>query len=142
MLIVSSTEPRTLRNCNPPQTHRAPTDKAVGRTVPVKPLPCSPVQGRPWFGGGQKSLSLSIVRCQYFFFICLFFFPQNKIDRFINYYYKYLSSTNQKISGSIPGSSSPYIDVSIGKILNPKLVMMGRLLPCMAAPTISVVSVV
>uniref|UniRef100_A0A8C4EH45 Uncharacterized protein n=1 Tax=Dicentrarchus labrax TaxID=13489 RepID=A0A8C4EH45_DICLA len=45
MLIVSSTEPCTLRNCDPPQDHRPPTDRPVGRTVPLRPMPCSPVQG-------------------------------------------------------------------------------------------------
>ncbi|XP_044039444.1 snRNA-activating protein complex subunit 2 isoform X2 [Siniperca chuatsi] len=47
MLIVSSTEPRTLRNCDPPQVHRPPTDKdrPVGRTVPLRPMPRLPVQG-------------------------------------------------------------------------------------------------
>ncbi|XP_034413055.1 snRNA-activating protein complex subunit 2 [Cyclopterus lumpus] len=39
MLMVSSTEPRTLRYCDPPQVHRPPTDKLVGRTVPFRPMP-------------------------------------------------------------------------------------------------------
>uniref|UniRef100_A0A3B4ZZB6 Small nuclear RNA activating complex polypeptide 2 n=1 Tax=Stegastes partitus TaxID=144197 RepID=A0A3B4ZZB6_9TELE len=40
MLIVSSTEPRTLRNCDPPQVHRPPSDsKPIGRTVPLRPMP-------------------------------------------------------------------------------------------------------
>lgn len=47
MLIVSSTEPRTLRNCDPPQVHRPPTHKPDGRTVPLRPMPRLPVQGRP-----------------------------------------------------------------------------------------------
>ncbi|XP_073330546.1 uncharacterized protein snapc2 [Pagrus major] len=46
MLIVSSTEPRTLRNCDPPQVHRLPSDKdgPVGRTVPWRPMPRLAVQ--------------------------------------------------------------------------------------------------
>ncbi|XP_037614803.1 snRNA-activating protein complex subunit 2 [Sebastes umbrosus] len=46
MLIVSSTEPRTLRNCDPPQVYRPPTDKdrPVGRTVPFRPMPRLPVK--------------------------------------------------------------------------------------------------
>ncbi|XP_068580842.1 snRNA-activating protein complex subunit 2 [Cebidichthys violaceus] len=43
MLIVSSTEPCTLRNCDPPQVHRPPTDRPVGRTVPLRPMPRLPV---------------------------------------------------------------------------------------------------
>ncbi|XP_008301623.1 snRNA-activating protein complex subunit 2 [Stegastes partitus] len=43
MLIVSSTEPRTLRNCDPPQVHRPPSDsKPIGRTVPLRPMPRQP----------------------------------------------------------------------------------------------------
>ncbi|KAI3375904.1 hypothetical protein L3Q82_004160 [Scortum barcoo] len=47
MLIVSSTEPCTLRNCDPPQAHRPPTneDRPIGRTVPLRPMPRLPVQG-------------------------------------------------------------------------------------------------
>ncbi len=30
-------------------------------------------------------------------------------------------STNQKIGGLIPGSSSPHVEVALGKLLNPKL---------------------
>ncbi|XP_076581409.1 uncharacterized protein snapc2 isoform X2 [Chaetodon auriga] len=47
MLIVSSTEPRTLRNCDPPQVHRLPTDKdrSISRTVPLRPMLRLPVQG-------------------------------------------------------------------------------------------------
>ncbi|KAM6894528.1 snRNA-activating protein complex subunit 2 [Lycodopsis pacificus] len=44
MLIVSSTEPCTLRNCDPPQIHRPPTDKPVGRTVPLRPMPRLPIK--------------------------------------------------------------------------------------------------
>nr|XP_046237196.1 snRNA-activating protein complex subunit 2 [Scatophagus argus] len=44
MLMVSSTEPRTLRNRDPPQIHRIPTDRPVGRTVPLRPMPGLPVQ--------------------------------------------------------------------------------------------------
>lgn len=49
MFIVSSTEPRTLRNCDPPQVHRPPSDKdrLVGRTMPLRPMPRTPVQARP-----------------------------------------------------------------------------------------------
>ncbi|TNN41382.1 snRNA-activating protein complex subunit 2 [Liparis tanakae] len=40
MLMVSSTEPRTLRYCDPPQVHRPEgTDQLVGRTVPLRPMP-------------------------------------------------------------------------------------------------------
>uniref|UniRef100_A0A668SER8 Small nuclear RNA activating complex, polypeptide 2 n=1 Tax=Oreochromis aureus TaxID=47969 RepID=A0A668SER8_OREAU len=39
MLIVSSTEPCTLRNGDPPQVHRPPTD---GRTIPLRPMPVPP----------------------------------------------------------------------------------------------------
>lgn len=46
MLMVSSTEPRTLRNCDPPQVHRPPSDcKLVGRTIPLRPMPRRPVKG-------------------------------------------------------------------------------------------------
>ncbi|GLD66681.1 snRNA-activating protein complex subunit 2 isoform X1 [Lates japonicus] len=47
MLIVSSTEPRTLRNCDPPQVHRPPTgkDRPAGRTIPLRPMPRLPIQG-------------------------------------------------------------------------------------------------
>uniref|UniRef100_A0A8C3G5F1 snRNA-activating protein complex subunit 2 n=1 Tax=Cyclopterus lumpus TaxID=8103 RepID=A0A8C3G5F1_CYCLU len=45
MLMVSSTEPRTLRYCDPPQVHRPPTDKLVGRTVPFRPMPRVQVKG-------------------------------------------------------------------------------------------------
>ncbi|XP_070786168.1 snRNA-activating protein complex subunit 2 [Enoplosus armatus] len=47
MLIVASTEPRTLMNCDPPQLHRPPADedRPVGRTVPLRPMPHLPVQG-------------------------------------------------------------------------------------------------
>ncbi len=31
-----------------------------------------------------------------------------------------MSSSNRKIVGLIPGSSSPHVEVSLGKILNPK----------------------
>lgn len=46
MLMVSSTEPCTLANCDPPQVHRPPTVNLVGRTVPPRPIPHAPVQGR------------------------------------------------------------------------------------------------
>ncbi|XP_029311131.1 snRNA-activating protein complex subunit 2 [Cottoperca gobio] len=41
MMIVSSTEPCTLKNCDPPQVYRPPTDNdgPVGRTVPLRPMP-------------------------------------------------------------------------------------------------------
>lgn len=46
MLTVSSTEPRTLRNCDPPQVHRPPSDcKPIGRTIPMRPMPRRPVKG-------------------------------------------------------------------------------------------------
>lgn len=46
MLIVSSTEPLTLRNCDPPQVHRPPSDcKPIGRTIPLRPMPRRPVRG-------------------------------------------------------------------------------------------------
>ncbi|XP_070849192.1 snRNA-activating protein complex subunit 2 isoform X2 [Chaetodon trifascialis] len=47
MLIVSSTEPRTLKNCDPPQVHRPPKDKdgSISRTVPLRPMLHLPVQG-------------------------------------------------------------------------------------------------
>ena len=65
------------------------------------------------------------------------------------------SSSNWKIGGSTPGSSSPHVDVSLGKTLNPKLLpllcqqcmnvnewlnstLMSRLAPCVVAPAISV----
>lgn len=46
MLIVSSTEPRTLRNCDPPQVYRPPTDedRPVGRTITFRPVPRLPVK--------------------------------------------------------------------------------------------------
>ncbi|XP_049922907.1 snRNA-activating protein complex subunit 2 [Epinephelus moara] len=46
MLIVSSTEPRTLRNCDPPQVYRPPTDedRPVGRTITFRPMPRLPVK--------------------------------------------------------------------------------------------------
>ncbi|XP_069579644.1 snRNA-activating protein complex subunit 2 isoform X2 [Brachyistius frenatus] len=48
VLMVSSTEPRTLRNCDPPQVHRPPSgDPLVGRTVPFRPMPRLPVRGGP-----------------------------------------------------------------------------------------------
>ncbi|KAF3697434.1 snRNA-activating protein complex subunit 2 [Channa argus] len=47
MLIVSSTEPCTLRNCDPPQVKRPPTDKdsTAGCTIPFRPVPHLPIQG-------------------------------------------------------------------------------------------------
>ncbi|KAM7365927.1 hypothetical protein PAMP_015405 [Pampus punctatissimus] len=47
MLIVSSTEPCTLRNCDPPQVHRPPTkeDRPADRTVPLRPMPRLPAKG-------------------------------------------------------------------------------------------------
>ncbi|XP_060887416.1 snRNA-activating protein complex subunit 2 [Labrus mixtus] len=40
MLVVSSTEPRTLRNCDPPSIQRQTSDQSrpVGRTVPPRPI--------------------------------------------------------------------------------------------------------
>uniref|UniRef100_I3J152 snRNA-activating protein complex subunit 2 n=1 Tax=Oreochromis niloticus TaxID=8128 RepID=I3J152_ORENI len=51
MLIVSSTEPCTLRNGDPPQVHRPPTD---GRTIPLRPMPV-PVQGKDWYTKAVQS---------------------------------------------------------------------------------------
>ncbi|XP_035491050.2 uncharacterized protein PB18E9.04c isoform X2 [Scophthalmus maximus] len=47
ILTVSSTEPCTLRNCDPPKVHRPPTgaDRPVGRTVSLRPMPRLPVKG-------------------------------------------------------------------------------------------------
>ncbi|XP_074518075.1 snRNA-activating protein complex subunit 2 [Halichoeres trimaculatus] len=41
MLIVSSKEPRTLKNCDPPRVHAANPDQSrpAGRTVPFRPMP-------------------------------------------------------------------------------------------------------
>ena len=36
-----------------------------------------------------------------------------------------LSSNNRKTVGSIPGSSGPRIGMSMGKILNPKLLLIA-----------------
>ncbi|XP_042368740.1 snRNA-activating protein complex subunit 2 [Plectropomus leopardus] len=46
MLIVSSTEPRTLRNRDPPQIYRPPRDKEkpFARTIPFRPMPHAPVR--------------------------------------------------------------------------------------------------
>lgn len=45
MLTVSSTEPCTLKNCDPPQVRRPPSDcKPLGRTVPLRPMPRRPVK--------------------------------------------------------------------------------------------------
>ncbi|KAG7224535.1 hypothetical protein INR49_014975 [Caranx melampygus] len=46
MLMVSSTEPCTLRNCDPPQIYRPPSDpdRPVGRTIPLRPMPRVPIQ--------------------------------------------------------------------------------------------------
>ncbi|XP_036969034.1 snRNA-activating protein complex subunit 2 [Acanthopagrus latus] len=53
MLIVSSAEPRTLRNGDPPQFHSLPTDKD-SRTVPWRPMPCLAVKGeRPSTNAAQ-----------------------------------------------------------------------------------------
>ncbi len=41
------------------------------------------------------------------------------------------------IGGSIPSSSCPCVKVSLSKTLNPELLPMGRLAPCMAAHYIS-----
>ncbi|KAK2852103.1 hypothetical protein Q5P01_008379 [Channa striata] len=47
MLRVSSTEPCTLKNCDPPQVNRPPTDRntRAGRTIPFGPVPHLPIQG-------------------------------------------------------------------------------------------------
>ncbi|XP_047452925.1 snRNA-activating protein complex subunit 2 [Mugil cephalus] len=49
MLVVSSTEPCTLRNSDPPQAHIPPAeDRPIGRTVPWRPMPRQSVkQGQP-----------------------------------------------------------------------------------------------
>ncbi|KAM9335328.1 uncharacterized protein snapc2 [Symphorus nematophorus] len=45
MLIVSATEPRTLKNCDPPELHRQPTaERPAGRTVPLRPVARLPVR--------------------------------------------------------------------------------------------------
>ncbi|KAK9524455.1 hypothetical protein VZT92_016850 [Zoarces viviparus] len=44
MLIVSSTEPCTLRNCDPPQVQRPATDRPVGRTITLRPMPRLPIK--------------------------------------------------------------------------------------------------
>lgn len=46
MLIVSSTEPCTLRNCDPPQVYRPPTNKEgpVSRTITPRPMTRLPVK--------------------------------------------------------------------------------------------------
>lgn len=45
MLIVSSTEPRSLRNSDPPQVHRPPSvPKLIGRTIKMRPMPRRPVK--------------------------------------------------------------------------------------------------
>ncbi|XP_032400343.1 snRNA-activating protein complex subunit 2 [Etheostoma spectabile] len=46
MLIVTSTEPCTLRNCDPPRVYRPPSNKdgPVGRTIPPRPVTRLPVK--------------------------------------------------------------------------------------------------
>ncbi len=39
-----------------------------------------------------------------------------------------LTAVAQKIGGSIPGSSSPHVEVALGKLLNPKLLPKAVLL--------------
>ncbi|KAL6118852.1 snapc2 [Pungitius sinensis] len=43
MLMVSSTEPCTLKNCDPPHIQRV-KDNPGGRTLPVRPMPRMPIQ--------------------------------------------------------------------------------------------------
>ncbi|XP_068612292.1 snRNA-activating protein complex subunit 2 [Brachionichthys hirsutus] len=47
MLVVSSIEPRTLKNNDPPQIHKLPTDPHLParRTIPFRPMPRSLNQG-------------------------------------------------------------------------------------------------
>uniref|UniRef100_H2SIN9 Small nuclear RNA activating complex, polypeptide 2 n=1 Tax=Takifugu rubripes TaxID=31033 RepID=H2SIN9_TAKRU len=50
MLMVSSTEPCTLANSDPPHVHKPPkTTHLVGRTVPLRPVPHAPFSGRCLF---------------------------------------------------------------------------------------------
>ncbi|KAM9314975.1 uncharacterized protein snapc2 isoform 2-T2 [Pholidichthys leucotaenia] len=68
MLMVSSTEPCTLRNADPPQVHGPPTrQRPVGRTGPLRPLgglsapgfpPTVPGRSPPSSTGGQPSGSV------------------------------------------------------------------------------------
>ncbi|XP_038587761.1 snRNA-activating protein complex subunit 2 isoform X1 [Micropterus salmoides] len=62
MLLVSSTEPRTLRNRDPPQVQRPPTDedRPIGRTVPLRPMPRLPVQGMS--PGTNKACPLLVLK--------------------------------------------------------------------------------
>ena len=50
------------------------------------------------------------------------------------------SSTNRKMDGSTPDSSWLWVEVSLSKTLNPKLLLMGRPMPHKAAlsPSVSV----
>lgn len=50
MLMVSSTEPCTLANCDPPQVQKPPKDYLAGRTVPLRPVPRAPFPGRCFCG--------------------------------------------------------------------------------------------
>lgn len=43
-----------------------------------------------------------------------------------------LSSTSRGVSSSIPGSFCPYVKVSLGKTLNPKLLPVDQASTCMA----------
>ncbi|XP_026154964.1 snRNA-activating protein complex subunit 2 isoform X2 [Mastacembelus armatus] len=46
LLVVSSTEPQTLTNCDPPQVQKPPTqDRKAGRTIPLRPMPGLRAQG-------------------------------------------------------------------------------------------------
>ncbi|TNM93450.1 hypothetical protein fugu_001626 [Takifugu bimaculatus] len=54
MLMVSSTEPCTLANSDPPHVHKPPkTTHPVGRTVPLRPVPHAPFPARPVNSGGR-----------------------------------------------------------------------------------------
>ncbi|XP_029696668.1 snRNA-activating protein complex subunit 2 [Takifugu rubripes] len=54
MLMVSSTEPCTLANSDPPHVHKPPkTTHLVGRTVPLRPVPHAPFSAQPVNSGGR-----------------------------------------------------------------------------------------
>ena len=49
-----------------------------------------------------------------------------------------LPDGNRKVASSNPGSPRVSVEVSLGKTLNPKLLPMYRLVPCMVSPGIGV----
>uniref|UniRef100_A0A3Q3MQ25 Small nuclear RNA activating complex, polypeptide 2 n=1 Tax=Mastacembelus armatus TaxID=205130 RepID=A0A3Q3MQ25_9TELE len=63
LLVVSSTEPQTLTNCDPPQVQKPPTqDRKAGRTIPLRPMPgllvLSPATTQPaWRKAGKLTRS-------------------------------------------------------------------------------------